>query len=340
MEIDHDEPSIVSGLCLQYTSNMSEIASTSKPAITCDKLVKHYTGWLSSRVEALRGLSLEVPKGYIYGLLGPNGAGKTTFIKSLLGLVTITGGSASILNTSVPSSEVLKHIGYLPENHQLPAHLTGKQVVHYYGKLNDVPSDTRRKRCEKYLKEVKMWERRHDKVKTYSKGMKQRVGLAQAMINDPRILFLDEPTDGVDPVGRKLIRDLLEKMVDQEDKTIFINSHILTELELICDRVAILKEGKLIREGPLDELRGKGITYRVQPAGSIPDDARETIQSRWDWIETPEHPEGFEVGMSSESDIDELQEVLWEHDVRFREFLRKEQSLEDFFIDVVTDEEA
>ncbi len=303
--------------------------------ISCSGLTKHYGGWLSSGERAVVDLDLEVQRGQIYGLLGPNGAGKTTFVKAMLGLVRITRGEASLLGTAVPNVNVRQRVGYLPEDHRLPPHLTGLQAVNYYGKLNGIPLHDRDQRSERLLNKVEMWDARHTKIKTYSKGMKQRLGIVQALINDPEVVFLDEPTDGIDPVGRKTIRSLLEELVEKDQKTIFINSHILTELELICDSVAIMKDGRMIREGTLEELRGTEITYDVHyqehPDGAFLSD----VQERWT---VTEQEQGCSVQLDSSKQIDDLVQLIYRHELSLREFSGTRQSLEDFFIDVVTEE--
>ncbi len=307
------------------------------PAISCTGLKKTYRSWFGDNVDALKGLDLSVPRQTVYGLLGPNGAGKTTFVKCLLGLVRITGGSATLLGEDVPAREVRYRVGYLPEGHQIPGHLKGRQALSYYGRLNGAGPEDISRRGEEFMERLEIKDWRNKKVKTYSKGMKQRLGIVQALIADPDILFLDEPTDGVDPMGRKTIRNLLEEMKD-EGKTIFINSHILTELELICDRVAILKEGELVREGPLDELRETGVRYRFRIAGDLPDPVADRLErDGFDWQRTEN---GFEVELENEDeDLNNVQNILRKHEVNIREMTSVEEGLEDLFIDAVSEEE-
>jgi ABC-2 type transport system ATP-binding protein len=204
-------------------------------------------------VRALDGLDLKVPLGSVFGLLGPNGAGKTTLVKMALGIAHPTGGTVRILGRPGGDVAVRARIGYLPENHRYPAHLTGAQVLDFFGRLSGLREPDRSVRVEGLLRRVRMEDWRSTPVRKYSKGMMQRLGLAQAILNDPDFLILDEPTDGVDPVGRREIRDLL---LEQKARgaTIFLNSHLLSEVERLCDRVAILKSGKLVREGGVEEL--------------------------------------------------------------------------------------
>jgi ABC-2 type transport system ATP-binding protein len=214
-------------------------------------------------VRALDGLDLKVPLGSVFGLLGPNGAGKTTLVKMALGIAHPTGGAVSILGRPGGDVAVRARIGYLPENHRYPAHLTGAQVLDFFGRLSGLREPDRSVRVEGLLRRVRMEDWRSTPVRKYSKGMMQRLGLAQAILNDPDLLILDEPTDGVDPVGRREIRDLL---LEQKARgaTIFLNSHLLSEVERLCDRVAILKAGKLVREGGVDELTRPKSAWEIE----------------------------------------------------------------------------
>src|SRR5580658_10401490 len=232
------------------------IAMNGSFAIETRDLCKTYRdGWFGRRrVPALAGVTLSVARGEIFGLLGPNGAGKTTLIKVLLGLVHKSSGNAELLGRPAGDIEARRHIGYLPEQHRIPHHLTGNTALEYYGRLSNMSmSDVRRRRPELLeLVGLRRWGR--TLVRKYSKGMLQRLGLAQAMMHEPDLLILDEPTDGVDPIGRAEIRDILGRLKSQ-GKTIFLNSHLLQEIELVCDRVAILGRGKLRRMDTVSALR-------------------------------------------------------------------------------------
>jgi ABC-2 type transport system ATP-binding protein len=233
-----------------------EIAMNGSLAIETRNLSKTYRdGWFGRRSHpALAGVSLSVARGEIFGLLGPNGAGKTTLIKVLLGLVHKTGGDAELLGRPAGDIEARRQIGYLPEHHRIPHHLTGNTALEYYGRLSNMSmSDIRRRRPE-LLETVGLRKWGRTLVRKYSKGMQQRLGLAQAMLHDPELLILDEPTDGVDPVGRAEIRDILGRLKSQ-GKTVFLNSHLLQEIELVCDRVAILGQGKLRRMDSVEAIR-------------------------------------------------------------------------------------
>ena len=253
------------------------------PVIVTENVVKRF-----GKITALKGVSLTVERGEIFGLLGQNGAGKTTLIKILLGVIRKTEGEASLLDRPAGTASVRRRVGYLPEDHRFPDYHTGASLLDFYGALLDVPARVRRKRIPAILDTVGLKGRMHYKIRTYSKGMKQRLGVAQALLHEPDVIFLDEPTDGVDPVGRREIRDLMQSL-KAEGKTIFLNSHLLSEVEQICDRVAILAKGELVREGdiatltkqqgffligvapgevfPRDEVIGLG--YDVRPLGGF-----------------------------------------------------------------------
>jgi ABC-2 type transport system ATP-binding protein len=228
---------------------------TQSPAVDVENLRKVYRDGLLGRrhVEALRGVTVAVARGEIFGLLGPNGAGKTTLIKVLLGLVRASGGAASLLGLPAGSRRARKQVGYLPENHRIPRHHTGNSALDFFGSLSGLSRREIRRRRGPLLEAVGLAAWGKTSVKKYSKGMLQRLGLAQALLHDPQLLILDEPTDGVDPVGRSEMRTLLQSL-KAEGKTVFINSHLLQEVELICDRVAILDRGVVLHQGPIAAL--------------------------------------------------------------------------------------
>jgi ABC-2 type transport system ATP-binding protein len=236
------------------------------PTIQIHGLEKIYRG--SRRepaIHALKPIDLEIAPGEVFGLLGPNGAGKTTLIKMLLGIVHPTSGRATILDRPIGSPASKERVGYLPENHRYPSYLSGGGVLRYFGKLSGIHDSSLKQRMSSLLELVQMDRWRTTRMKKYSKGMMQRIGLAQALLNDPRVVFLDEPTDGVDPVGRKEIRDIIAHLRD-EGRTVFLNSHLLSEVEMVCDRVAILNRGELVRIGTVRELTDAHSSYRIEVA--------------------------------------------------------------------------
>jgi ABC-2 type transport system ATP-binding protein len=235
-------------------------------AIATDGLAKTYrTRWSRREVHAVDDVSIHVRPGATFGLLGPNGAGKTTFVKILLSAVHPTRGSAKIFGRDARETEARRRIGYLPENHRFPTYFTGAGMLDFYAALSGLPAAERRRLIPEMLALVGLEEWGDVRLGKYSKGMLQRVGLAQALIHSPDILILDEPTDGVDPVGRRQIRDILQSL-EGKGVTIFINSHQLAEVELFCEEVAILKRGRVALSGTVSELlAGKG--FRLSAAG-------------------------------------------------------------------------
>ncbi len=218
-------------------------------------LGKTYRKGLFSRkgFEALKGIDLDVGRGQVFGLLGPNGAGKTTLVKILLDLVRSYVGEARIFGLPPKVAASRKRVGYLPEAHRLPQYLTGWQVMILFGMLAGHDRKELERRTGPLLEQVGMLKDSQRKVREYSKGMQQRLGLVQAMVHDPELIILDEPTDGVDPVGRAKIREMVSAL-KAEGKTIFINSHLLNEVEMVCDRVVILDQGEILKEGTIEEL--------------------------------------------------------------------------------------
>ncbi len=234
-------------------------------AIDLHDVAKTYRG----KVQALRGIEMKVHHGEIFGLLGPNGAGKSTLVKIMMTVIRPSRAKGKMLGRPIGHKPTLAKVGYLPEHHQLPKYLTGRQVLEFYAALSMVPRGQRRRKARELLQVVGLEEWASKKVSTYSKGMLQRVGLAQALMNDPDLIVLDEPTDGVDPVGRRDIRDVLIQLKDQ-GKTIFLNSHLLSELEMVCDRVAILVQGEVAQQGTIDDLTEESLRYEIVIAGPAP----------------------------------------------------------------------
>ncbi len=223
-------------------------------AISLREVHKVYsTGLGGHEVRALAGLSLEVRPGELFGLLGPNGAGKTTAVKVLLGLTHPTSGEARLLGLPVSDPESRRRVGYLPEGHRFPGYLTARQTLSVFGRMSGVGGGTLRARIPELLARMKLPEWADVKVKKFSKGMTQRLGLAAALVHEPEVLLLDEPTDGVDPVGRREIRDLLLEEAGR-GRAVLLNSHLLSEVERTCDRVAVLRAGTVAAMGTVEEL--------------------------------------------------------------------------------------
>lgn len=308
-------------------------------AISAESLTKVYSDFINKKltVTALSDFTISVEQGQVFALLGPNGAGKTTFIKILLGLVRASSGHASILGTRLPNVKIRGRIGYLPENHRYPNYLTGAQVMSLFGGLSGMPNAQIKSRSKDLLQLVGMEQWAKMKVRKYSKGMVQRLGLAQALINNPDVLFLDEPTDGVDPVGRKEIREIL-KQLRSEGKTIFLNSHLLSEVELVSDQVAILDKGKLLKVGTVDELTATESNYEIGVADQLTESfyheaAATLLKFRFD-------VNVLSAEVKDLSDLNQLIDLLRKHKIAITHVTRKRSSLEDSFINLIKREVA
>jgi ABC-2 type transport system ATP-binding protein len=299
-------------------------------AIDVFNLNKVYTSSFGRKmVYALTDFSLTVPKGTIFGLLGPNGAGKTTLIKLLLGITFPDSGNAKILNKDFTNINVKKKIGYLPENHKYPSYLKGGEVLRFYGQLSGLDGSVLEKKIDSLLELMNLSKWKNTKVKTYSKGMMQRLGLAQSMINDPEIIFLDEPTDGVDPIGRKEIREILVELKNQQ-KTIFLNSHILSEVELITDNVGILNKGKLLKQGTVKELTEKKEEYKITLGGLPPEDFIPGIDGM-----KKVNDENYTLKVNNIDELNKVIDTLRNRNVLIKEIIPMKNTLEDMFISLI-----
>lgn len=300
-------------------------------------LTKIYTGNFGKRkVTALDDFSINVEKGNIFGLLGPNGAGKTTFIKILLGITHKTNGNASILGSDISNFKIKNKVGYLPENHKYPLYLNGEQVLRFFGQLSHYDEKYLSKRIDFLLEIVKLNQWRKMKIKTYSKGMMQRLGLAQALINDPELLILDEPTDGVDPIGRKEIRNIL---LEQKElgKTIFVNSHLLSEVELISDKVAILNKGKLLRQGTVKELTEVTEQFNfILDGGS--DKLPSILENKFGF--TKKEQDSFIINLKDINELNQAIDLLRAGSVQIKAIIPMKNSLEDYFINLISQTET
>ncbi len=245
------------------------MVSQNQNVISLECVSKVYGG----NTHALRDVSLKVGAGEIFGLLGPNGAGKSTLVKVLLTVVKPSVARGEMLGQPIGDKKTLARVGYLPEQHRLAPYLTARQAVEFVAALSGVDRATRKKRAAELLDRVGLSKWMERRVNVFSKGMRQRAGLAAALVNDPQIIFLDEPTDGVDPVGRVEIRDLLIQM-RREGRTVFLNSHLLGEAEQVCDRVAILVQGRVVKQGSMADLQKEGsrqeLTVRWGAASARP----------------------------------------------------------------------
>lgn len=300
-------------------------------AVQTEALRKTYSG---AKTEALGACNLNVEPGRIFGLLGPNGAGKTTLIKMLLGIVHPSGGRAFILGEPIHNVNVHSRVGYLAENHRFPGFLTAKQVLWHYGKMSGVSKSDLAGRIPELLELVKLQDWADTRIQKFSKGMAQRLGLAHTLINDPELIFLDEPTDGIDPVGRKEVRDLLVELRSR-GKTIFLNSHLLSEVERVSDEIAILKKGQVLQSGPLQDFISTNHQYFVETEDGSHVLGELCARFEIDYSKSGEPPL---ITVRNAEQLNKLIDALREKKVLIKSVVPRKISLEDYFIDVVREE--
>ena len=304
------------------------------PAVEITNLTKDYEVgfWRKRKVRALDDLSLTIDEHQIFGFLGANGAGKTTTLKLLMRLIFPTSGSARILGHDIQDVRMHRRIGYLPENPYFYDYLTARELIEYCAELFGLQAAERRKRAADLLARVNLDEKRWDtQLRKFSKGMLQRVGLAQSLVNDPEIVFLDEPMSGLDPVGRREVRDLIASLRD-EGKTVFMCSHILSDIEVLCDRVAILKRGRLSQAGYLDELRARPDDPHQMEVMATGVDAATLKQVLPDGQITPT-PRGLRIEISAENEIERVLAALRKTGGKVVSVQPIKQSLEELFMD-------
>ena len=306
------------------------------PAIETAGLGKTYGG--RRPVEALRPLDLTVEAGETFGLLGPNGAGKTTLVKLLLGLVRPTAGAATMFGADIADPEARRPVGYLPEGHHFPPFLTARQTLDLFARMSGV--EDRASRADALLARVRLEAAADRKVGTFSKGMLQRLGIAQALMGEPRLVILDEPTDGVDPVGRREIRAIIEALRD-DGVTVFLNSHLLSEVERVCTRVAILRDGALARLGSVEALTRRARAWRIV-SDPLP---ASTLEALADVLvpDEADRPDGLARSLATLPDRAALNAVLDRlraDGVEVEAVEPARQSLEDLFVEVVAESGA
>jgi len=302
------------------------------PVIEINNLTKDYEVgfWRKRKVRALDGLSLTVEPHQIFGFLGANGAGKTTTLKLLMRLIFPTSGSARILDRDISDVSMHARIGYQPENPYFYDYLTAREFLDYCGELFGLDQKTRAARTEQLLTRVnldrKSWDRQ---LRKFSKGMLQRVGLAQALVNDPEIVFLDEPMSGLDPVGRREVRDLIAAL-RSEGKTVFMCSHILSDIEVLCDSVAILKGGRVARSGSLDTLRAQETSaIEILAVGAEAEALQQILPNKAQVTSTPS---GIRIEVADEREVDEVLAALRKCDGKLVSVQPVRQSLEELFL--------
>jgi len=301
-------------------------------AIETDHLRKIYRSRLRKQVVvAVDSLDLRVPQGCVFGFLGPNGAGKTTTIMMLLGNVYPTSGSFRIFGSSISNMDVRRRIGFLPEKFQFHELLTAEELLWFHGRLAGMDRHLLARRVPEVLEQVGLSERARSRVREFSKGMQQRLGIAQAILHDPDLIILDEPTSALDPLGRRDVRDLILHLKSQ-GKTVFLNSHLLSEVEMVCDEVAILRGGKVQRQGDLDMLLQLHPVVDVELR--VPS---ERVMQAVRAISAVLSQDGtrFTAEVQSDEDIPALARCIVEAGGDIMRFVPRRESLEDLFVRVV-----
>ena len=287
-----------------------ETTDASEVVVQTRALTKVYRDfWGRQKVRALKALDLEVHRGEVFGLLGPNGSGKTTTIKLLLGLLFPTEGQALLFGKSATDVSKNERIGYLPEESYLYRFLNAEETLDFYGRLFDMPADVRRERVDSLIKLVGLDKDRKRQLQEYSKGMTRRIGLAQALINDPDLILLDEPTSGLDPIGTREMKDMILRLKG-EGKTVVMCSHLLADVQDVCDRIAILHQGELKELGRVDRLLKMADVTQIRARG-LSDECQK-----------------------------ELRDVIGRHHGELLEMANPTTTLEELFLKIVRDSEA
>ena len=308
--------------------------NTSEVVIDIKGLTKDYqVGFLKKKtVRALDHLTIDVRRGDIFGFLGPNGAGKTTTLKLLMRLIYPTEGSATILGNPIDDVATRSRIGYLPENPYFYDYLSGRELLEYTARLFAIEKPVAERRAAELLTMVGLDKDRADRqLRKYSKGMLQRIGIAQALVNDPEIVFMDEPMSGLDPIGRREVRDLMLSLREQ-NKTIFFSSHILSDVEALCDRAAILSRGKLIRYGTVEELTAhEGSSLEVIVVGVETEPLSKSIREIPNVEAINSTPNGARIILQDETNVASVVALVHEAGGKLVSINPRRTSLEDIF---------
>jgi len=306
------------------------------PVFEVESISKTFRQWWSKReVRALQDVTFAVQRGSIFGLLGQNGAGKTTLVKIALTIAHPDRGEIRLLGEPVEKRAVLGKVGYLPENPRFPAHLTAWQVLQLYGNMSGANVNKVKDNASKWLERLDLLKWKDTRVSKFSKGMNERLAFAQALVHDPDLIFLDEPTDGLDPIGRREVRTICRELADA-GKTIFINSHILAEIELICDRIALMKSGQIIEQGTLAEITTSRGGYELM----IP--ASDAV-SAWLHEKTLTYTAvngHYHLELADRAAANAMIDALRSRNVEIESLTVKRRSLETVFIDKIENENA
>jgi ABC-2 type transport system ATP-binding protein len=296
------------------------------PAIKTEALRKEFGDHA-----AVKSLTLQVERGEVFGFLGPNGAGKTTSIKMLLGLVAPTSGGGSLLGAPLGDRATLARVGFLPEHFRFQEWLTADEFLELHGELLGMSRSDLNLRRDELLERVGLTDFRHKQLRTFSKGMLQRIGLAQALMNRPALVFLDEPTSGLDPVGRRLVRDIIHEL-REKGTSVFLNSHLLSEIEVTCNRVAFIRHGEVVRVMEMSALDKNISLLTIRASGFTP----EVISGLGQWGEDIRvDGEALTMTIRSELDLPEINRFLVAHDVQVYALTPNRVSLEEIFIETL-----
>jgi ABC-2 type transport system ATP-binding protein len=284
----------------------------------------------------VRGLSLRVRRGEIFGFLGPNGAGKSTSIKMLLGLVKPSAGEATILGYPFSSVEVRRKIGFLPEDFRFYDWLTASELLRLHGRLCGLTPGQLRERVPAYIELVGLTANQNRRLRGFSKGMLQRIGLAQALIHEPDLIFLDEPTSGLDPMGRRLVRDII-RLQRSRGATVFLNSHLLSEVEITCDTVAFIKQGEVVATRDLHTAAEGEVHVKIRAANLLP----ETVAGLSQWTSSFHcEGEGLQLTTGSRESLPQILRYLVAANVDVYEFTPQHLSLEESFLKIMGEEQG
>ncbi len=281
---------------------------------------------------AVRGLTLSVERGEVFGFLGPNGAGKTTSIKMLLGLVKPSAGSARLFGRQVDDRKARARVGFLPEHFRFHEWLNGREFLTLHGQLYSIQPERLHRQIDELLELVGLTPYQSQLLQTFSKGMLQRIGLAQALLNEPDLVFLDEPTSGLDPVGRRLVRDIIRQL-KQKGTTVFLNFHLLSEVEITCDRVAFIKHGEVLRTSAVSALVDGETTVTIRARGFNPQTLTDLTQ--WGGNVRAEGSEAIVMSVRDEESLPAINRCLVGGGVDVFSIVPQRLSLEDLFIQVV-----
>ncbi len=298
-------------------------------AIETTDLSKSYRGLM-----AVQALNLAVPQGEVFGLLGPNGAGKTTTIMMLLGNIRPTAGKATLLGKQIGDIVTRRRVGFLPEKFQFHDFLTATEFLHLHGKLAGMSLRERALRVPQVLERVGLADRAKSKIREFSKGMQQRIGLAQAILHEPDLVILDEPTSALDPIGRRDVRDIVMELKGQ-GKTILLNSHLLSEIEMTCDRVAIMKQGQVAAQGTMEELLAFSSTVQIE-VRNMNDAAMAAVRQVTTKLKLDRVPiTQFTAWVRTEEDIPELARAIVANGAKLIALIPKRETLEELFVRII-----